>query len=122
MYYKKSFFHLKFEKQSVENSLERIERFLKPAWMWFCVIVVNAFETEWKKVHKQTWMNTSKIPFWKSWKFSDGAFIMQKKEDAKDKLKSLLDEACQKPIHEPFIEEWVIAGCDMTMVNVNYCQ
>lgn len=41
-----------------------------------------------------------------------------KKEDEKEKQKSLLDEACRKPISEPFIEEWIIAGCDMTMVNV----
>lgn len=40
-----------------------------------------------------------------------------KKEDAKEKQKSLLDEACHKPIYEPFIEECMIANCDLKMVN-----
>lgn len=42
-----------------------------------------------------------------------------KKEDVKENEKenSLLDEACQKPIYEPFIEEWIIAGGDIKMVN-----
>lgn len=39
------------------------------------------------------------------------------KEDAKEKERSLLEEACQKPIYEPFVEEYLIAGCDMTEVN-----
>lgn len=39
-----------------------------------------------------------------------------KKEDVKEKEQSLLDEACQKSIHEPFIEEYLIAGCDTNVV------
>lgn len=43
-----------------------------------------------------------------------------KKEDAKEKEKLLLEEACRKTMYEPFIEEWIIAGCDMLMVNIFY--
>lgn len=43
-----------------------------------------------------------------------------KKEDVKEKEKKLLEEACQKPIFEPFVEEWIIAGCDTAMVKIIY--
>lgn len=41
-----------------------------------------------------------------------------KKEDAKEKEQSLLVEACRTPLYEPFVEEYLIAGCDMTVVNM----
>lgn len=41
-----------------------------------------------------------------------------KKEDAKEKEHALLVEACNTPIYEPFVEEYLIAGCDVTVVNM----
>lgn len=77
-------------------------------------ILCNRIETELLKDHTMGEYNEESIL--EELEIFRWSLYNAKKEDVKEKEQSLLDEACQKSIYEPFIEEYLIAGCDTNVV------